>query len=97
MPSKNSITSLKTVSDSSNTKPILNKEQGVSEPPKVLAKPTSPKVKRINKGFQVEVERGKKWDMLVAKMKAESENKKATGPELLDEALDYLFDKYLGN
>lgn len=51
------------------------------------------KVKRVNKGFQVEESRAQAWDMLVAKMKSNTVNKK-TGPELIDEAIDYLLEKY---
>ena len=79
MPSKNSLSALK--STTKDESPILHTKKNT--------------IKRINKGFQVEVERAKKWDLLVAKMKGESKNKKETGPQLLDEALDYLFTKYL--
>ena len=89
MPSKNSLSALKKVQKGDS--PVLNPEQATES-----VKPIN-KVKRINKGFQVEVERAKKWDLLVAQMKADSKNKKTTGPELLDEALDYLFTKYLRN
>ena len=50
-------------------------------------------VKRVNKGFQVEESRAQAWDILVAKMKSHPENRK-TGPELIDEAIDYLLEKY---
>lgn len=52
-----------------------------------------PKVKRVNKGFQVEEGRAQAWDILVARMKSNPSNKK-TGPELIDEAIDYILDKY---
>jgi hypothetical protein len=52
-----------------------------------------PKIKRVNKGFQVEEGRARAWDILVAKLKSDPANKK-TGPELIDEAIDYLLDKY---
>ena len=81
MPSKNSLSTLKT--KEKDETPILNTKKTTA--------------KRINKGFQVEIERAKKWDLLVAQMKGESKNKKETGPQLLDEALDYLFNKYLVN
>jgi hypothetical protein len=47
-------------------------------------------LKRVNKGFQVEEGRAHKWDVLVARMKAKGKK----GPQLIDEALDYLFEKY---
>ena len=56
-------------------------------------KKQKPKVKRVNKGFQVEESRARAWDILVAKMKSDPANKK-TGPELLDEAMDYILKKY---
>lgn len=52
-----------------------------------------PKVKRVNKGFQVEEGRARAWDILVAKMKSDPANRK-TGPELIDEAMDYVLKKY---
>ncbi|MEO0569303.1 MAG: hypothetical protein AAF066_16340 [Pseudomonadota bacterium] len=58
---------------------------------------TAPKVKpikRSTKGFQVDDERAAKWDQLVAQMKNDKANKR-TGPQLHDEALDYIFEKYL--
>jgi hypothetical protein len=57
------------------------------------AKKKNPKIKRVNKGFQVEEGRARAWDILVAKLKSDPTNKK-TGPELIDEAIDYLIDKY---
>lgn len=80
MPSKNSLRSVK-----NEVRPVLN--------PKLDKPASKPKVQRITKGFQVEVERAQKWDLLVGMMKGASDKK--TGPELIDEALDYLFDKYL--
>ncbi len=50
-------------------------------------------VQRVTKGFQVEVGRVRKWDQLVAALKNSPTNKK-TGPELIDEAIDYLCKKY---
>ena len=52
------------------------------------------KVRRVNKGFQVEEGRAARWDALVAKMKNDASNKRS-GPELVDEAMDFLFNKYL--
>ena len=60
-----------------------------AEPPKKEVK----QVQRVNKGFQVEMGRAQKWDRLVASMKSSLTNKK-TGPELIDEAIDYLCSKY---
>ena len=54
------------------------------------AKTSVLKVERINKGFQVEKSRAHKWDLLVAQMKAQG----IKGPQLMDEAMDYLFKKY---
>jgi hypothetical protein len=48
--------------------------------------------KRSTKGFQMKSEYIVRWDLLVAKMKNGSPKRK--GPELLDEAMEYLFDKY---
>ena len=50
-------------------------------------------VQRVTKGFQVEVSRVRKWDQLVAALKNSPTNKR-TGPELIDEAIDYLCKKY---
>ena len=50
-------------------------------------------VQRVTKGFQVEVSRVRKWDQLVAALKNSPTNK-ITGPELIDEAIDYLCKKY---
>ncbi|MEO1527971.1 MAG: hypothetical protein AAFX06_21265 [Planctomycetota bacterium] len=50
-------------------------------------------VKRINKAFQVEEGRAAKWHLLVAKQKAAGRGHKS-GPELIDEALDLLFEKH---
>lgn len=86
MPSKDSLNlrSLKSLSsDSQSTKPIL-------DPQKV--KTPKPKVSRVSKGVYMEESRARKFDLLVAIMKNEDDKKK--GPELLDEALDLLFQKY---
>lgn len=84
MPSKsNNVSSLKPAQD----KPAVLNEKPIKSP--------TLKIQRINKGFQIEKNRAAKWDLLVAKMKS-AEDKK-TGPVLMDEALDYLFDKYLNN
>ncbi|WP_153558139.1 hypothetical protein [Roseimaritima sediminicola] len=50
-------------------------------------------IKRINKAFQVEEGRAAKWHLLVAKQKAAGRGHKS-GPELIDEALDMLFEKH---
>ena len=50
-------------------------------------------VRRINKAFQVEEHRAAKWHLLVAKQKGAGRGHKS-GPELIDEALDLLFDKH---
>lgn len=54
---------------------------------------TKPTIKRINKAFQVEEGRAAKWHLLVAKQKAAGRGHKS-GPELIDEALDMLFEKH---
>lgn len=81
MPSKNSLSQIKQLK--SGEKPILSSGN-------VTVK--KQKVKRITKGFQVEIGRAHKWDILVAQMKGA--DKKKTSPELLDEALDFIFNKY---
>ena len=85
MPSKNNLHRVKSISE--DKEPILSPEKT-----KAFKKIIKPKVERVNKGFQVERERARQWDLFVAKMKG-AEDKK-TGPELIDEALDYIFDKY---
>jgi hypothetical protein len=85
MPQKNSVTQFKQPDDKP---PVLDEKQAQK-----LKKSVKPKIQRVNKGFQVEKNRAAKWDLLVAQMKG-AEDKK-TGPELMDEALDYLFTKYL--
>ena len=87
MPSKNSLNKLKAVSNDNSSNPILGRDLSVA---KTAAEPK--KVERVNKGFQVEKGRVRKWDLLVAQLKGAEEKK--TGPELIDEALDYLFEKY---
>jgi len=81
MPSKNSLNNIKQLEPEENS--ILGNGK---------VKGNKPKIKRVTKGFQVEVGRARKWDILVAHMKG-AEDKK-TSSELLDEALDYIFDKY---
>ena len=48
---------------------------------------------RINKAFQVEEGRVAKWHLLVAQQKAAGRGHQS-GPELIDEALDLLFERY---
>jgi len=79
MPSKNSLGALAKTND--KDAPILKPAKSTKTPPR-----------RFNKGFQVEASRAAKWDLLVAKMKAERGG--SAGPELLDEAMDYMFKKY---
>ncbi|WP_430451094.1 hypothetical protein [Rhodopirellula europaea] len=50
-------------------------------------------LKRINKAFQVEEGRVAKWHLLVAMEKGKGRGHKS-GPELIDEALDLLFEQY---
>ncbi|MEM9369022.1 MAG: hypothetical protein AAGD07_23795 [Planctomycetota bacterium] len=50
-------------------------------------------VKRINKAFQVEESRVAKWHLLVARQKTAGRGHKS-GPELIDEALDLLFEMH---
>ena len=86
MPSKNSpnLRSLKSLKEpQSIAKPILDPEK---------VKAPKPKLNRVSKGVYMEESRARKFDLLVAIMKNEDEKKK--GPELLDEALDLLFNKY---
>ncbi len=87
MPSKNDISSLK-VNKTEPEKTVLKSlHSGETESQK------PPKTERVNKGFQVDKSRAVQWDILVAKMKSAGSEKK-TGPELIDEAMDYLFAKY---
>jgi len=86
MPSKNSpnLRSLKKIQeDQKGLQPIL-------DPAKVTI--PKQKINRVSKGVYMEESRARKFDLLVAIMKNEYDRKK--GPELLDEALDLLFEKY---
>jgi hypothetical protein len=87
MPSKNSLSALK---GREGLSPVLPDTHRPHQVPSTAKRQAKPKVKRVNKGFQVEQGRAHKWDLLVARMKAEGIN----GPQLIDEALDYLFEKY---
>ena len=87
MPSKNSLNALK---GREGLTPVLPDTQDDKPPRSLSSSQSKPKVKRVNKGFQVEESRAIKWDLLVARMKA----KGIKGPQLIDEALDDLFDKY---
>ncbi|MEO1529414.1 MAG: hypothetical protein AAFX06_28670 [Planctomycetota bacterium] len=51
------------------------------------------RVKRVNKAFQVEEGRAAKWHLLVAQHKSNGRGHQS-GPELIDEALDLLFEKH---
>lgn len=102
MPSKNSLAQVKSTPNpkkQGSFQPVLPVKADGESPDvaeKKISKPSSkPKVQRINKGFQVEKGRAAKWDLLVAQMKSAADKK--NGPELIDEALDYLFEKYLKN
>lgn len=87
MPSKNSLNALK---GREGLTPVLPDTQDDKQARHLAGGQPQIKVKRVNKGFQVEEGRARKWDLLVAQMKAEG----IKGPQLIDEALDYLFDKY---
>jgi len=89
MPEKNSLSALK--SGESSAAEVLPKPGAANDktPKKASVRPM-----RINKGFQVEAERAGQWDLLVAQMKNKPGNQKRTGPELVDEAMDYIFKKY---
>ncbi len=90
MPSKNNLSALKV--DKPTAAAILDpKKNVVHDKPKTAIST----VKRVNKGFQVEADRVKKWDTLVAQMKNKTGDERRTGPQLIDEALDYLFNRYL--
>ena len=91
MPEKNSLSALKTQS-ASQPSAVLPKP-GASNDRKPSKAPVKPM--RVTKGFQVELERAGKWDLLVAQMKNMPGNEKRTGPQLIDEAMDFIFDKYL--
>ncbi len=95
MPSKNNLGAVKGVKAEEKTvTPILDpdKKAPANDRKKPVKKIT---LKRVNKGFQVEEGRAVKWDTLVAQMKHKSGNERKTGPELIDEAMDYLFSRYL--
>lgn len=86
MPSKESLSlrSLKNIGNTdSQDEPILN--------PKSIKQPM-PKIQRTSKSVFIEESRAKKLDLLIAIMKNDEDKKK--GPELIDEALDLLFEKY---
>jgi len=87
MPSKNSLNALK---GREGLSPVLPDTQETTVRSTPAKRPSRPTVKRVNKGFQVEQGRAQKWDLLVARMKSEG----IKGPQLIDEALDYLFEKY---
>jgi len=87
MPSKNSLSTLK---GREGLAPVLPDTQNNQPIGRLSDRQMKPKIKRLNKGFQVEEGRARKWDLLVARMKSEGKN----GPRLIDEALDYLFEKY---
>ncbi len=90
MPSKNNLSAVKGVTTEKQTAtPILDPNK------KAPANDRKKAVKRVNKGFQVEEGRAVKWDTLVAQMKHKSGDERKTGPELIDEAMDYLFHRYL--
>lgn len=88
MPSKNDLSALKPPQSAASSQPTV--QPPILDP----AKARKPKISRVHKGFQIEESRARKWDLLVAQMKGAGANKR-TGPELIDEALDLLFQKYL--
>lgn len=96
MPSKNSLAGFK---NPKQAQPILPSAAPVHDTPTEVRATVpgnysvKPKVKRINKGFQIEVGRARQWDILVAQQKSNGK----TGPKLIDEAMDYLFSKYGSN
>ena len=93
MPSKNNLADIKAPKQK---QPVLPSTPPAHDGPAEVKTATymsssiKPKVKRINKGFQVEAGRARKWDILVAQQKSNGK----TGPKLIDEAMDYLFSKY---
>ena len=92
MPEKNSLSGLKKQDTQRDVlpKPGAANDRGKAQPPsKAEVKPM-----RITKGFQVEAERAGKWDLLVAQMKNKTGEDKRTSPQLMDEAMDYIFKKY---
>ena len=93
MPSKNSLASFKILKQAQPVLPSATPAHDTPAEVRVTVPVNSsvkPKVKRINKGFQVEVGRARQWDILVAQQKSDGK----TGPKLIDEAMDYLFSKY---
>ena len=93
MPSKNNLADFKAPKQK---QPVLPSAPPAHDTPAEVKTAThmssliKPKVKRINKGFQVEAGRARQWDILVAQQKSNGK----TGPKLIDEAMDYLFSKY---
>lgn len=67
-------------------------KDGTTVNPNATGSP-QPKTRRINKAFQVEEGRSAKWHLLVAKQKGAGRGHRS-GPELIDEALDLLFEKH---
>lgn len=93
MPSKNSLADFKTPKQKHPVLPSVAPAHDTQAEVKTTPHASSsakPKVKRINKGFQVEEGRARQWDILVAQQKSKGK----TGPKLIDEAIDYLFSKY---
>ena len=77
MPSKNNLNSLKVSASENNT---------------ILNTPNKLKIKKINKGFQIDQDKARKWDAFVAHMKYVEDKKR--GSELINEALELIFEKY---
>jgi len=80
MPSKNSLIGIKSTITADRKDTILDPSSHKK------------KVERVYKNMRIDKERVKKFDMLVAKMK--NDTNKKTAPDLIEEALDHLFEKY---
>ena len=93
MPSKNNVSALK----AGQGRAILETvgQQQPQQPVVQTPRPRKVTAHRVNKGFQVEVSRAEKWDALVAHMKHRPGVERRTGPMLLDEAIDYLYERYM--
>lgn len=95
MPSKNNVSALKAGQGRAILESIATQPQPQQQTVQPRPRPQKATVLRVNKGFQVEASRAEKWDALVAHMKHRPGGEKRTGPQLIDEAIDYLYERYM--
>ena len=93
MPSKNNVSALKAGQGRAILETVA--QQQPQQPIVQAPRPRKVAAHRVNKGFQVEASRAEKWDALVAHMKHRPGGEKRTGPQLIDEAIDYLYERYM--